>query len=428
MKKLVYSVLVALVIFGSVDAKVYTNKTFLMPRSHNENLAMEYTGWHKQFREIDENRWGGTFQATGFYQASTNKTDLGKYFGMYNNATGPNVTNPYAGQIMDFIFSNLFYPQGASTTNNEVAFLPDASFMIHDATISLVKADYWDVKATFRPKHTSYGVRFDYHQKLDKLAKGLFFKVTVPVVHVKHDMNVCYTGDRLSGKVPGTTKTVTLADYLSGKFENTEHPNKQLKLTHAKIGGGTTATSGTGTDCGSKKIAGCGDGGMTKTGVADVDVYLGYNFLYKEHKHLGVNLCLTIPTNNTPRGEWLFEPVLGLAGHWALGGGLDCAFEIWQHENMSLEFIGAVNYKYVLDETEKRTLGFKYNDSIGQTNIICTAGKRVGFGHYRLGGQRGEKCLFPLANVLTRDVGVQPGSRSMFLLILHLTGATLHST
>ena len=104
MHKLVYGLLLGVVGYGSVSAKTYTDKTFLMPRSHNENLAMEYTGWHKQFRDIDEDKWGGAFQATAFYQASTNKTDLGKYFGKYNSASGPNRTNPYAGTIQDFIW------------------------------------------------------------------------------------------------------------------------------------------------------------------------------------------------------------------------------------------------------------------------------------------------------------------------------------
>ena len=73
MKRLIHGVLVALLIAGNVAAKTYTNKTFLMPRSHNTNLAMEYTTWHKQTALIDEDKFGGTVQLTGFYEKSDNK-------------------------------------------------------------------------------------------------------------------------------------------------------------------------------------------------------------------------------------------------------------------------------------------------------------------------------------------------------------------
>lgn len=400
MKRLAYGLLAISVVFGALDAKVHTDKTFLMPRSHNENMAMEYTGWHKQFRKKNVNKWDGTIQATGFYQASRNDEDLGKYFGKYNSATGPNVTNPYADDIQDFIWVTsrpAVVNTNGATINNEMMLLLDPQHIIYDydgtADGFIADADSLDVKGTFRPKQTSYGVVFDWHQKLDKLTKGLYLKVSVPVVHVKNDMNICYTGANLTQLVPeygNTSNTVSLAQYLGGAYSLT---NSQDALTHAKI---------------------CGDN--NKTGVADVDVTLGYNFMYNEHKHFGVNVALTIPTSSTPNGEFLFEETLGYAGHWALGMGIDCAFELWQHGSKSLEFVGAVNYKYVLNATEKRTLGIRYPYELNGTSPdndfeASIAGKRIPMGWYMLGGEVGQTGLFPLANVLTRDVGVEPGSR-----------------
>ena len=43
MRRFVHGFLAALPLVGAVSAKTYTNKTFLMPRSHNPNIAMEYT-------------------------------------------------------------------------------------------------------------------------------------------------------------------------------------------------------------------------------------------------------------------------------------------------------------------------------------------------------------------------------------------------
>ena len=380
--------LVLMVCFGSLQlqAKTYTNKTFLATRSHNDNMAMEYAGWHKQTRKMMGKRWGGSFQATGFYQASTNDTDLGKYFGKYNSATGPNALNPYAGTIQDFIWV-------ADRTTDYWALLLDPDFMIHDRAEAVT--DTLDVKGTLRPEQTSYGIRLDYHQKLDKLAKGLYFKVSAPIVRIKNDMSMSYTGGLHNQQLTQiqqakTPATVSLADYLAGRVYSTaadDATNIQDRLTHAKISGSQSTTA-----------------------FADVTATFGYNFLYKEHKHLGVNVCLVIPTNDTPDGTWLFDAEHGLRGHWALGLGLDGAFELWQHGNKSIEFVGALSGKYVLPETEKRTLGFKYDDALVDTpNPNNFAGKLVPMGHYMLGGMSGVAGTFPLANVLTRDVMVRPG-------------------
>jgi len=387
MRRLVYGLLAVLVGFGTVQAKVHTNKTFLMPRSHVDNMAMEYTTWHKQFRMIDEDKWGGTLQATGFYQASTNETDLGKYFGKYNSATGPNITNPYAGSIQDFIWVVFRPVLGAVDSFNEKALLLDPAFIIHafESQITESQIKILAGKGCFRPKQTSYGIRLDYHQKLDKLADGLYFKVSAPIVHVKNNMNVCYTGTNKTITLPYSTTQKTLSDYLAGNLAMT---GTQDRLCKAKI-------------CGSQ----------SETGVADVEVILGYNFLYKEHKHCGVYASLTIPTSDTPEGEWLFEPVLGHAGHWAFGLGVDSAFELWQHGKKSLEFIGSIHYKYVLNETEMRTVGFKYPRGEGVADPYLVAGKFVPMGWYMLGGQIGKTGTFPLANVLTMPVGVEPGSQ-----------------
>jgi len=393
MRRLVYGLLAVVMGFGSVGAKIHTNKTFLMPRSHNENMAMEYTGWHKQFRKRDVSRWDGMLQATAFYQASTNKTDLGKYFGKYNNATGPLLNNAafkpnlYCGEIQDFIWITDRQPLKTSAyQSNEHALLLSAPRMIHDGSGNV--SNHWDAKITLRPRQKSYGVILDWHQKLDKLTKGMYFKASIPVVHVKTDLNTCITGDRFIQDNPSYASgdTVHVMSYFNGSYALT---GTQKALKYAKI-------------CGSDTVS----------GIADLDFTLGYNFLYKEHKHFGVNLALTVPTTSKPTGEYLFEAALGYGGHWALGMGLDCAFELWQHGKKSLEFVGALNYKYVLEATEHRTVGVKYPDNLlGSSDGYALAGKRIPMAHYFVGAQKGEQEVFPLANVLTQDVGVAPGSR-----------------
>jgi hypothetical protein len=80
MKKLLKSLFLFALVFSSVKAS--TNKTFLLPRSHGVNLAMEYTTWNELLQMKDDDRFGAHFQATVFYQDSTDDDDLGRYFGV----------------------------------------------------------------------------------------------------------------------------------------------------------------------------------------------------------------------------------------------------------------------------------------------------------------------------------------------------------
>ena len=95
MKRFVHGLLITLLLCGTAGAKTYTDKSFLMPRPHGVNLAMEATTWHKQTAMIDENKFGGTVQLTGFYDKSDNKNELGHYFGVcnYDNGTKDDFIN-----------------------------------------------------------------------------------------------------------------------------------------------------------------------------------------------------------------------------------------------------------------------------------------------------------------------------------------------
>lgn len=399
MKRFLNGVLVALILVGSMAAKTYTDKTFLMPRSHNPNLAMEYTTWHKQMALIDDNKFGGTIEATGFYEKSNNKVDLGRYFG---------VCNYYQDScIDDFIAVVPYWPTGPNPKHVDGGFL----FHTYNSPASsgyLTLAD----KLTWRPYRESYGVRLDYHQKLDKILKGLFFKVSAPIVHVKTSLgwssSCCQpscatsckttctpkqpycTKQKLQNDASGTLKgtAYSVGDYLTGCVKNDYANAKQAALCKAKI-----------------------HNGQSETGIADIDLIIGYNFLYKNEKHVNVNIGLTIPTGNTPDGTWLWEPVVGNGGHWALGAGLDTHFELWKDDDKSLDLIFALNYRYLFSSTEKRTFGYKWPAGTTLAGTPGTPGSRVLYGHWLLGAKTGDKIATPLANYMTRDLKITPGSQ-----------------
>ncbi|MBT4936008.1 hypothetical protein HON15_04530, partial [Candidatus Woesearchaeota archaeon] len=320
---------------------------------------------------------------------SVNKKDLGNYFGTFNENVGHNVVQDYLG-----IFSS------TDVIVNRRHMHIDAEYIFHDSQSNgyTVDTDELYVKSTFKPDQEVFGLRLDYHQTLDKLVKGLFFKVNLPIVHMKNDMGAVYTTtyggvtDRLTQPVIGYSAEKGLSDYLSGNFTNTA----QDELTAAKI-----------------------DGSQSKIGFADIEIALGYTLFHEADKKCSGHVQVTIPTSNKPSGEYLFEPVLGNGRHFAVGLGLDGEFEIWKDEDKSLDFIFAAEWKHLFKDSETRTLGITTtwrHDTTRLDDNGLYISSPLSYGHYYLAGQVGSSKLFPLANVLTRDVEVRPGMQIDLLL------------
>ncbi|MBY0353415.1 hypothetical protein K2W90_03560 [Candidatus Babeliales bacterium] len=353
-------------VFADNDSQ-YANRTFLMPRPTNVDKAMEWTTWHAHFFKKHQEKHGinSHFQVTGFWQASTNDEDLGTYFGIGNG-------------------KNSFVVGEAGIDGVEI----DGSLLIHNVNSSGNVDDFVESNVKFRPEREAFGFRLDYIQDINAPIKGLFFKASMPIVHVETDMEVSFSDEHKVDIVDDNSNTeYGLADFFAGKIDITEGFNMQSPLKFAKI-----------------------NGDRSKTGIADLDLALGYKYFHSATSHAFVSVFVTVPTGSKVRGTYLFEPVVGNGHHVALGASVYAGAQVWSGEQGKLRVDGCLNYSYLFEGTEARTIGLK--------NIIT--GNPLALGHYYLGAQIGQvnKPFFPLANVLTRDVRVQPNSQIDALLNL----------
>lgn len=343
MNKAIKGLLVAMLAV-SATVQASTNKTFLLPRSHGVNLPMELSTFNQLIHRKAADKFGANFQAVGFFSRTASEEDTGKYFGIQNKSEFLLSADKTGGGVQDL---DLFLHNSAEVAG------PEATVKLH-------------------PKQEAWGVRFDYFQDLEKIVKGLYLKATVPVVHVENNMEL---------KVTGAT-AAKLEGFLKGTFEDAtvDSRNLQKKLEKAKI-----------------------DGKNNSTGVADIDIVLGYNFMNKDCHHVGINIGFTIPTGDEADGVHLFEAIVGNGNHWAFGAGLDAMFRAWGCEDHNIKITAAMNYRYLFKESEKRSLGLK-----------DAAGKSVDWGHYVLLAKTGDPvgtALTPAANVTTLSVDVTPGSQ-----------------
>lgn len=349
MKKMLKQFLICLAVlsFGS-SLVASSEKTFLMPRSFNTNLAMEYTTWHDLvFNYPYKNQ--SNLQFTPFYQASTEGSDIGEYFGVGNSK------NSFK------IFTQAEVNAGTADVINR--------YLIHDHQNNLHQNI--DGTVVLTPKQRAGGLRIDFFQHLNFPFKKMFFKASMPLVYVENDLNY-------EVKDVENDPKQTILSFFKGETIEQDAINKQDALTHAKLPE-------------SKK---------SKFGVADIDIALGYKIIAKENKHLFLNAAVTIPTGTRTRGEYLFEPLYGNGHHVALGLGLDAAFRLWKKQRHSGKIFFAVNYRYLFEGTEKRTIPLN----------------KVGYkaAHYYLTAKKDDvigTALTPAANILTQDVSVRPGNQ-----------------
>jgi len=364
---LAFSIFFVLIQFTSW-LNAYTNKTFLMHRPQGVNLAMESTTFYELKQVKKENLFGAKFQAIPFYSKSTDEADLGRYFG----ADGKNVI---------------------SFKNQDAAGFVNMSYIVHDSRDVLSAnpspGEYLAL-AKLEPEQTTYGVMLSFCQDFERTIKGLSFKINMPVVQVENNMNIKITTEKESAHY----KENILRDYFSGKLLQPAAGlgNSQIALTHAKID----------------------DQDHEASGIADVDVMIGYKVFDKKKFMLCINAGVVIPTGNSPDGEWLFEPIYGNAGHWAVGGGAKFCGKLWEcnKNEQSVKTTLCANYRYLLKEKEKRTLGIKLKNFEAGPPADPTFDVYIeGFSQYYTIAQAGDTYSTPAANVLTRDLYVEPKSQ-----------------
>lgn len=336
MNKLVKSLTIAALAM-SANVFAHTEHTYLQVRPQGVNLPLEYTTFNERMTTKLEDRFGGNFMVTGWYAQSANRDDLGEYFGIHGKSEF----------ILNSVVSGVEY----------TAYDFDLKRVINAATDSAT--------VKFHPKEETWGVRFDYYQNLDKLVKGLYLKVNLPIVGVKREMD-------MDIESANTTLQTNLHHYFKGEYTAAASASApgQVALNHAFIHGNNSGT-----------------------GVADIEVTLGYKFLYKEKYHLGLNLALIIPTGNDGEGKHLFEPIYGAGQHFGFGGGLDSQVRIWGDCDHNIKLNLVANYRYLFESSEDRL--YRIND--------------YHFSYLNL-ARVGDTTLTPAPNVLTLNSDVTPGS------------------
>ena len=108
------------------------------------------------------------------------------------------------------------------------------------------------------------------------------------------------------------------------------------------------------------KIDDCKD--MHKTALADLEIKFGYQWLKNSCCLFESFAGILAPTGNKPKAHYLFEPIVGFAGHVGGEVGMTGIFKFWQscNEKYACSFILDANAWFFAEHREKRSFDLKY--------------------------------------------------------------------
>lgn len=314
---------------------------YLSIRSQGINDARELVGWQTQINKAGMCKTYGSFSMTPEYTRSFNADSISQ--ALFCDALVNNCCDRASLKI-----------QGTEVVNRDPQALMAENFYLPTDFNSIINVE---------PRIDNFLIDFNMYLGLDEWQEGLFFRIHAPVVYTRWDLNYDETilNAGSNSYDPGyftniVTNTVTpqgfSRSFLLDSF--TEYVNDGASIPQAN---GTTVASVAGITFDPLTSARWSRCRKTRTGVADVRMQLGYNFLLCPDHHLGLSFYAAAPTGNRPLGNFLFEPIVGNGKHWEVGIGLTSHKNIWKSEDecCSWDFYLDANLTHLCKTRQCRT-------------------------------------------------------------------------
>ena len=254
-----------------------------------------------------------------------------RFYGTF--AVTPEYTQSYyTNRIADCLFGNDLFSDTLSALTVTGSGVKD-----RNATGKDWLADYFGLPrdhngtVRFNPIVSSFVNDFYCYFGMNNIKSGLFATVHIPVVRTKWDLNFFEVIDKdgVTFYPPGYFSPEATAQFTGVNTEAIGVPRTALLNNIADFmfwQETPDITPATFIPLQSARMLPhhiCGP--RTKSGIADIQAVLGWNFIQERWCHLGIGLRTVIPTGSRPNGQFLFEPTLGNGHHWELGG------QLWGH-------------------------------------------------------------------------------------------------
>jgi len=276
---------------------------YIQPRSQSVDDSRELVGWTHFINLFDEEKIYGATACTL----------------EYTHTFWP-----------DKIANSMFAPN-LQDTSTEGEFIGISGSQYPNRNSEDLLADYFGLPTDFRsiiqfkPVVTNIILDLDFYIGLDPWLCGLYFRVHAPIVHTWWNLGYCETVTS-----PGVN------NYAPGYFNDSTTGVSRGYLLNSfgdYVSAGLVPNLGTTVSFESLAFARMSRKTQSLTRVSDLEAAFGWNFVQSDNYHFGLNLRATAPCGNRPKGEYLFEPMIGNGHHWGLGIGLTSHWELWRDDH-----------------------------------------------------------------------------------------------
>jgi len=330
-----------------------TSKDMLLPFSQGDNKARWYAGVAHLQNLADQEDWNWHLDFALEYNQNFKRGLLGTYF-------FPNNTNRI-------------------TVGEDTSVSGSADVRGTDLGLSETFNGY----LTICPKIQNVVFEPRLYVGLDRWVEGLWFDVALPIAYTRWTLQACEVTTSSGGVVFDPTAG-TAGGTLSLQSTYTIAQNS-MKNNGSTVTAGTdpiantAAGRGVVTPVGANSICRAFSGQATwgdkqtglaagrilcncennKTGVADIPLELGYNFINRDRGYLGAYIRTVFPTGRINNLQSMFNPTVGY-NRYQLGGGLQAKARLWERDDeTSVNFFLDGYVTHIFSQSQCRVFDIK---------------------------------------------------------------------
>lgn len=279
-------------------------------------------------------------------------------------------------------------------------------------------ADYFylptDFESTvcFKPVIDNFIIDIGWYLGLDAWKKGFYFWLHAPLAHTRWDINI--TESVINPGVNG---------YSAGYFAPSAIDRGTLLEQFTDFANGKTLPNIDDITFQELKFAEMSNNRLIKTRVGEIRSGFGWNFYAEDDYHAGFNGQVAFPTGLRPKGEFLFEPMVGNGHFWELGFGANAHYTFWhnQDETKAWMIYGDMNITHLFTTRQARTFDLKSAGPLSRYMLAMEvkqpATNLLGNGTAPSGQFNND--YLPVANATTLNVNVDITIQADIVLMLN---------
>lgn len=336
-----------------------TSHTFFSCRPHFQTATPERVVLFRDRMNAAEDGHRGAVQAVIYGGQSEKNDKLARFFTPFCK-TCLTVSNDLVNQDSDLL-AQQFGIYTAGTSTDITTAVP------YSSTFCLC------------PRQKFVGVGLAYRQGFwhcDKKDMSFWFELAMPIEHIENQIKLC---EKFDNNITPSVADSTLPANMIEAFNQSAW----------KYG----------------KIKNCCN--MKKSGVADFEVKIGYEWLKNECCFFESYVGVIAPTGNRPTARFMFEPIIGFNKHTGVELGGSGTYEIWRTCNdIVFTYALDMNTVYMFRNCERRSFDIKERPWSRYMQVY--ANKEQAIEASNLTGLDAVTFGTPGINVFTRNLDIEP--------------------